>query len=330
MPEKSDRLPTVVVTSVIRSAYQGQSHGGVYLVDLETGKHEQVVDWDESNISWEGRGGDRGLRGIAFYDGHVYLAASDEIFIYDDKFRLQRSFRNRYLKHCHEIFISGDCLYLTSTGYDSILSYDLADERFIAGYTIRLGATSRAVLKYGRMYLRPRPSFRVFDPEQPGGPAPGDSAHLNSVTGDGQRIHVSGTLLGRLYAIHPDDSLSVHATTPFGTHNARPFRDGVVFNDTGDNQVAICDRQGRGQISFPILAYDPRDLVNAHLALGNARATFGRGLALHEDRYVITGSSPATVSVHDVATRTTTRCVNLTMDVRNAIHGLEVWPFAGI
>jgi hypothetical protein len=42
---------------------------------------------------------------------------------------------------------------------------------------------------------------------------------------------------------------------------------------------------------------------------------------------VIGGSSPATISAFDFDTGERLACVNITMDVRNAIHGLEVWPF---
>ena len=38
-------------------------------------------------------------------------------------------------------------------------------------------------------------------------------------------------------------------------------------------------------------------------------------------------SSPSTVSVYDLAANTRLLSVNLTMDVRNAIHGLAVWPY---
>ena len=79
-------LPTIVCSSVIRSVHQGESHGGVYLVDLEPGDTTQVIDWSDDTIDWEGRGGDRGLRGIAFHDGLIYLAASDEVFVYDREF----------------------------------------------------------------------------------------------------------------------------------------------------------------------------------------------------------------------------------------------------
>jgi hypothetical protein len=45
------------------------------------------------------------------------------------------------------------------------------------------------------------------------------------------------------------------------------------------------------------------------------------------DRLVAGGSSPSTVTLYDLAANETVLSVNLSMDVRNAIHGLEVWPY---
>ncbi len=97
-----ERLPKVIASTVVRSAHQGESHGGVYLIDLETGSVEQTIDYNDRSISWEGRGGPRGLRGIAFYGDEIYLAASDEVFVYSKDFRLVGSIQNEYLDHCHE------------------------------------------------------------------------------------------------------------------------------------------------------------------------------------------------------------------------------------
>jgi hypothetical protein len=58
-----------------------------------------------------------------------------------------------------------------------------------------------------------------------------------------------------------------------------------------------------------------------------ARQGFARGLAVLSDSVVAGGSSPSTISVYDLAKNERVLSVNLTMDVRNAIHGLEVWPF---
>ena len=92
----------LVTSSVVRGAQQGQSHGGVYLIDLENQMVEQTIDWNTSGIDWQGRGWDRGLRGIAFDGEQVFIAASDELFAYTLDFELIDSWRNPYLKHCHE------------------------------------------------------------------------------------------------------------------------------------------------------------------------------------------------------------------------------------
>jgi hypothetical protein len=104
----AEKLPTLIATSVVRGSKQGESHGGIYTIDFENRTGEQRVDWNTSEIDFEGRGADRGLRGIAFDDEDIYVAASDELFCYDCDFSVQDSYRNRYLKHCHEICVMGD------------------------------------------------------------------------------------------------------------------------------------------------------------------------------------------------------------------------------
>lgn len=319
----SSRLPKVVLSSVVRSAHQGESHGGVYLIDLETESIEQVVDWDDPTISWEGRGADRGLRGIAFHGDGVYLAASDEIFVYDRDFRLQASFKNRYLKHCHEIAIAGDALFVTSTGFDSVLEYDLREGRFRRGYCLRFPNYWRI---RRRLDLRPRPRFSIFDPEGDRGPTLGDTCHVNSVVPEGGALYVSGTGLGTMWRIS-DTRLERYARIPYGSHNARPFRDGVLLNHTATDRIAFLDLRGRTVRSYPLATYEEHELVNAGLPRDLARQAFGRGLAVVGDDLIIGGSSPATVTAYQVDPPRALKSVNISMDVRNAIHGLEVWPF---
>ena len=221
-------LPRVVLSSVVRSSHQGESHGGVYLADFATKSVEQVLDWGDPSISWEGRGADRGLRGIAFHGERVYLAASDEIFVYDRHFQMQGSFRNAYLKHCHEITVDRDRLLVTSTGFDSILEYDLAREAFTDGYLIRYGTVNewrRRIAQAGPARLVPADAFAAaFDPTRPDGPAPADTTHVNNVTVPARHPRVGyeagegGGGDGR--------TISTHARVPFGSHNARAFREG--------------------------------------------------------------------------------------------------------
>ena len=100
---------------------QIKSHGEVFLVDIETGTFDQIIDWNDSSISWEGQGADRCLRCIAIHGGHVFLAAGRrDIRLRPRTKVLLESIRNRYLKDCHEFFIADDTLFLTSAEFDSV------------------------------------------------------------------------------------------------------------------------------------------------------------------------------------------------------------------
>lgn len=308
------RLPKVIASSVIRSAHQGESHGGVYLIDFATEKIDQVIDWNDSSINWEGRGADRGLRGIGFFDNCVYLAASDEIFIYDKHFNLKESFRNKYLKHCHEIFVFDGKLYLTSTGFDSVLEFDLVARRFVRGYCLRSDKTRNQLL------------FGIFDPNGDIGPTPGDTIHINNVHCIEDKLFVSSLAVNNLMFIR-NDKLFSHAIIPSGTHNAQPFNQGVLLNDTASEKVTYQDITGKTIDTWPIIRYPEESLEKADLPQDHARQAFGRGLCTIGQDLIIAGSSPSTISIYRLGDPSLLKALNITMDIRNSIHGLEVWPF---
>lgn len=319
MTNNSIELPTLIATSVVRGAEQGDSHGGIYLVDFAAQSVNQVVDWDTSEIDFQGRGWDRGLRGIAFHGDEIYIAASDELFVYDTEFNIKRSFRSTYLKHCHEIFQLNNHLYLTSTGHDSILAFDLEKQAFF--WAIHLAAGEDG------------PVGTAYDPQGINGPggANGPQAqnllHLNSVFADRHGIFASGLGTGGILHIGNKNVVTMAVEMPQGMHNARPFRDGVLFNDTSSDVVRYVGRDG-GEVVFPVPVYDPSELEHAELADGQlARQGFGRGLCVINDRLIAAGSSPSTVTLYDMESESVIARVNFSMDVRNAIHGLEVWPF---
>ena len=123
-------LPTIIATSVVRGSQQGESHGGIYLADFENQVANIMVDWDDSGIDFTGRGWDRGLRGIEFSGDEIFVAASDELFVYDQEFNIKRSYKNDFLRHAHEINKFENLLFFTSTGYDSLLVFDLNRDEF--------------------------------------------------------------------------------------------------------------------------------------------------------------------------------------------------------
>ncbi|HEX7062396.1 MAG TPA: hypothetical protein VF200_10525, partial [Woeseiaceae bacterium] len=99
------------------------------------------------------------------------------------------------------------------------------------------------------------------------------------------------------------------------------------FNDTAADCVRYVRRDGR-QRAFRIKRYEDSAIQFAGIDDSKvARQAFGRGLCTLGERLIVGGSSPSTVSIYDVVSGTTVGTVNLTMDIRNAIHGLEIWPY---
>jgi hypothetical protein len=304
-------LPKLLVSSVVRGSRQGDSHGGLYLVDMEAGKFEQKLDWNTSSIDFEGRGADRGLRGIAVIGEEIFVAASDELFVFDRAFGILASWRSPYLKHCHEICAHGEKLWLTSTGFDALLRFDLAARLFDFGVQLHR--------QDGRL------NAQTFDPRKGGGPPPSNEFHINSVHADDTGIYLAGRRLPGLARL-TQAGIAIAAQLPLGTHNARPFRGGVVFNDTDSDNLVWMGREGRVSVSVP--RYRDADL--SHIGFdetGLARQAFARGLCPLSDNLVAAGSSPTTIAIHDLAERRVVRSINLTLDIRNAAHGLAIWPF---
>lgn len=307
------RLPKLIATSVVRGSQQDESHGGVYTVDFETQRIEQQIDWNTGSINFDGRGADRGLRGIAFDGDDIYIAASDELFRYDRGFRSHGSWRNRYLKHSHETARIDRTLFLTSTGFDSLLAYDLDKQQFVWGFHLH---------KQDGQW-----SGNAFDPQSNHGPGPVNKHHINMVFVDRTGIYLSGLKTGALLHINSRNEVSVVCDLPPGTHNAQPFNNGVLFNDTASDCVRFVPREGE-QRAFRIKTYETAEILFAGVDDSRvARQGFGRGLCVYKERFVVGGSSPSTITMYDLDTGQMVASVNVTMDIRNAIHGLELWPY---
>ncbi len=304
------RWPRVLASSVVRGAQLGECHGGLFLIDLQTGSVEPTLDWNRTDIDFEGRGGDRGLRGIAFHGERILVAANAELLVLDPTFALIESHRHRHLAHCHEISVDGSRVFLTSTGFDALLIFDLEERRFVEGW--HLGLDGREL------------SWRRFDPDGEGPPRH-NLFHLNSVRARGTELYFSGLYTPGLLRFD-GRSLSLCARLPEGTHNAQMVEGGVAYNDTASDRV--CYESPGTRMAIPVPAYARHDILNIErYASTVARPGFARGLCPVAPGLIAAGSSPSTVSVYDLRSGRRLRAVNLSMDVRNAIHGLAPWPF---
>jgi len=138
-------------------------------------------------------------------------------------------------------------------------------------------------------------------------------------------MHVSGLRTGGLLAYNGRD-VRRWVTLPAGVHNAQPFRDGVLFNDTAADVVRWVTRTG--ERTFPVPRFPQERLTHVDERDSRlARQAFGRGLCVVNPDMIACGSSPSTIALHDLRPGGRTRLATLTFDVRNAIHGLAVWPF---
>ena len=302
-----------MASSVVRGSHKGESHGGVYLLDLESREVVQTIDWNTVDIDWQGRGWDRGLRGMAFDADVVYMASSDELFAYTPDFRRLGSWRSPYLKHCHEIAVHGRELFLSSTGFDSILGFNLDTRSFDWAMHVEM-----------RDY---RFHFSRYDPMGDQGPLPLNKLHINSVHASEAGMYLCGLRTGGMLHFNGKRIL-MSVELPPGTHNARPFRDGVLFNDTEAGTLRYSGRDDREDRVMKVPTYEVATLTFRDAdASGVARQGFARGLCVLSDTVVAGGSSPSTITLYDLKENRSLLSVNLTRDIRNAIHGLEVWPY---
>ena len=325
-------LPKVICSSVVRTSQQGESHGGIYLVDLQNGETREVLNWNDEKINWEGRGGDRGLRGIAFYDGLILCAASNELLFFNRDFDIVERYSNAYLQHCHEIAVEGGTLYLSSTGFDSVLTFDLASRSFQWGYCLRKRYKKNAVFRAARKYrLLPVAwmyRFSKFHCNESNGPERGDSTHINNVFARNGRVFFSGTELNCLYEIDKNGQLSVKSPIHSGTHNVQLVGDYIIYNNTKNDCISaipIEAKKGNEPFEFPHPEVEQAQLQHGDAPKDHARSNFARGLCSTGD-LLIGGTSPSTLHVYSLSEKKLLKSVVLSRDVRNAIHGLEIVP----
>jgi hypothetical protein len=286
----------------------------LYLIDFEAQSARRLLDWNTPDIEWHGFGGDRGLRGLAFDGETVYVAASDRLLAFSPDMQLIDSWRSPYLKHCQEIAAWDRTLYLASSAYDSILGFNLDEQRF--NWAIRVQS---AKYRFGGT---------VFDPMSDDGPLMLEKLRLNSLHCNQHGMYISGLKTGGMLHFN-GEAINMAVQLPADTCNARPFRDGVIFND---NESDVLRYTGRGEgeedraMDMPDLEMTDLECTEA-IDDGIVRAGFNRGLCVLTDRLVAGGSSPSTVNVYDLAENTTMGSVRLSKDVRSTIHSIAEWPY---
>lgn len=216
-----------------------------------------------------------------------------------------------WLRHCHEIAVHGRRLFLSSTGFDALLGFDLDARSFDWGMRVAFDGIGYRALP--------------FDPNGGRTAEPSNELHLNQVFCD-----TTGMYLGGLHVCgmlrFDGRRIDKVVALPAGIHNVRPWRDGVLFNDTASDRLCCVTSEGTRMFRVPRPdAPHIDDTAPAPDAI--ARAGFARGLCEVDARTVAAGSSPSTITLYDLDAARSVGSVVLSRDVRNAIHGLERWPY---
>jgi len=321
MSETPITVPRLVATTVVRDATPNQSSGGVYLVDFTHQAVVKAIDWTRTVADLlpaaGSADGDHGLRGVAFSDSEMYVAASDELLVLGPDFRPRKSWRNGYLHGCSEISLHGRNLFLACSANDCVLAFDLETLEF--SWALHLARDGEG--------MRGTP----FDPKGIGGPGGADGPParnrlgLNSVHAESRGLFVSGLNTQGLLQVGKDRSVRRIVDMPEGIHNAQPLGDGVIFNDTAAAVLRFAGRDGSQQV-FPVPTVDAEGRL---VTSGDpaARGGMARGLCAIDESRIAGGASPAVVTLYDLHNGETIGSVDFSAGPGDTIHSLAVWPF---
>jgi hypothetical protein len=306
-------MPKLIATTVIHGAGQGESHGGVFIVDLDRQVVVQAVDEDSENIEWFGEEGGRGLRGIAFDGDTVYIAASNRLIAYDRRFKFIDSWQNPYLINCHGICVYERNLFLASTGNDCILAFDLDKKKF--HWAMRIMSE----------HFQFRPV--TFDPMDPEGPMFINKLKLKNVEGSKGGMYIFGMNTGGLLHYN-GDAINMSVQLPKGAQDARLFRKGVIFNDSHAGFLRYSgDNEGAEDRALPVPFFTESDhSPHDSSAVRMLKRGYARGLCVLSNRVVAGGCTPAGVSLYDLRENKGLLRVTFTKDTRTAINSIAAWP----
>ena len=301
-------LPKIICSSVIRAANRGDSHGGIYIVDCESGENKKLLDWDKSDIDWDGRGGDRGVRGMSFYKDFLYAAAGDEVFCFDEKMGVVNSWRSPYLKHTHEVCRVGNLLYIIANLFDSILVLDMDKQEWSHAWHFQGEHQNKAV---------------KYDPTVAGGAHPIDKLHLDAVYIENGVLYYCGAHMKDLRALDLETGDCIIYQDGLGhTHNARPYGGGVLFNMAFQHKTCLMDifKKIRWEGTTPL--YKKEDMTYTDLPKEHAQQGYVRGMVVNAP-LVVVGNAPATINIFEIGgSSEPIKSIQLSNDIRNSICGI--------
>lgn len=282
----------LVASSAIRASGAEAGSGGLFLIDLEARSVLQPVDLGNARFPWDEKGREAGLRGIAFDGDTMYCMASDALYAFNSKFEYQAHWSNPYLRYCRGIAVVERKLFIISAGFDSIIGFDLDAQQF--DWALQVKSRGFAI------------GGHPFDPNGDEGPLMVAKLDLQEVYCDKTGMYITSNK-GLIRYLGNDINVAVEI--PEGSHDARPFRDGILFND---GEAGALRYSGRGEGE-----------EDRSLATGESP----RGLCVLSSAVVAGGSSPAAVTIYDLAANKQLLAVQISEDPDTSIRCIALWPY---
>jgi hypothetical protein len=333
----------LIATTVVRESIRGkQKTGYIYDVDWQGRQIRQLPVPDPSYPESDDnpRGGVRGGRGVAVTRHGIVVANYDTLYVYDDDWKILRSFSHPLLVGIHEIDWDGSHIWVAATGIDAVLRATLDG----AVEAVWDPHTADGLGRYG-LSERPDPLDGTVDYRIRQAPLI-DECHLNGVarTNGGfvvncglvrkrkpaaqrvvMRLRRRLRLDRRSARRNSGSSLVVKLLTDgemtvlvelkehdFPTHNGQLLMDGrLVLNDSTQNTLRVFDFDGgapRERLSVPI------------------PGAWLRGLEPVDGSRVVIGSAPASLMLVELETGRIESEVSLSQDPNEAVHGLVLCP----
>lgn len=285
----------------------GKSQGGLYLVDLKNNDWEQVIDLNNIPMDQGKKGPDRTISGITLHKDQVCLVAGDELFIYDKDFKPIETHQSPYLKNANGLSASGNRLFLTSTGFDSVLVFDFLSKRFSEGYHIRYNKTAHSI------------NLLPFNPESEKGPSQENRIDLNTVYIHGNRLYFSCGKLDRFFCVQENGAMHSAAKIPLGTHTVRPYKNGYLIIDANKPAVNHLDFKGNTIESFSLPPLVKTDYNTTPIS------NFSGALCVTDDDSIIAFASPSTLIKYRSGDNEPAITVSPNIETASSIDALAAW-----
>ena len=309
----------IICTTVVRAAKQGDIHGGLYVVDTDSGEVLHYAPYEKEFVNDNERGGERGLRGIAVLDDRIIVSDSAGFTELDrETYEIRRTFQDRdHLKSVHEIVVHNDHIWATSTAYDAIAKYDL--DFNLKGFWQILGENlDDYKILTGKKEITPQEKTED------------DDFHINSIFVSDGRLTFSGLItplydFEKMEKVYDIPTMGRNKAKSF-VHNFYKLDDVAVANLTTYSSLGISYTHRPIGIdnSVDFIPYAVPRTKNAKFIVDDiASNNWNRGLAVYGHEVII-GSSPARILVYDIYKAKFTKEIVLEQDIRHAIHGLEV------